>query len=236
MHQGSGCARSGGWPQGEPSSSPSWPSCCFAFGEPAPPRETIFRAVRPCDPAGRLRILRTSNANRARDDQWQIVVQLMASRGIMPPRATSSLGTNESMDQTDAHAGGRPASVGMPRSASGGYQARRSTSGDRERAADAEQRRHLAGVRRDHHPAVLAAERVCDLGQVGQGAGIEHECRSRFLADCGRASAVGSANAKRERHGGALKVFSPVHKGNAGGLRAGIDVKRGASGLVSAWP
>ena len=94
MHQGSGCARSGGWPQGEPSSSPSWPSCCFAFGDPAPPRETIFRAVRPCDPDGRLRILRTSNANRARDDQWQIVVQLMASRGIMPPRATSSLGTN----------------------------------------------------------------------------------------------------------------------------------------------
>ena len=43
---------------------------------------------------------------------------------------------------------------------------------------------------------------------------------------------MGSANAKRERHGGALKVFSPVHKRNARGLRAGIDVKRGASGLV----
>ncbi len=30
---------------------------------------------------------------------------------------------------------------------------------------------------RDHHPATLAAERVLDLGQAGQGPGVEHECR-----------------------------------------------------------
>src|SRR5829696_2294247 len=42
--------------------------------------------------------------------------------------------------RSEAHAGGQPASVGTPRSASGGYQARRSPSGDRERAADRRRR------------------------------------------------------------------------------------------------
>ena len=151
---------------GGASSSPSWPSSCFAFGEPAPTARDYLQSL--CDPATppiACASLRTSDANRARDDQWQIVVQLMASRGIMPPRATSSLGTNELMDQTDAHAGGRPASLGMPRSASGGYQARRSTSGDRERAA-----RMPSSVAISPVCGVItilpcwAAERVCDLG------------------------------------------------------------------------
>ena len=49
--------------------------------------------------------------------------------------------------------------------------------GDHRTTRDAEQRCHLAGMGRDHHPATLAAERVRDLGQAGQGAGVEHECR-----------------------------------------------------------
>ena len=80
MHQGSGCARSGGWPQGEPSSSPSWPSCCFAFGEAAPTARNDLQScatLRPRRSAICLRRLRTSDANQCKGEllfeRWLLV-------------------------------------------------------------------------------------------------------------------------------------------------------------------